>query len=351
LGAIVLEAGNIDSLQLGDLRSAVILSEDAGSIVLQVNDSYIAEASGSGFAFDSQGLPVGGMVSSFALRIMPEGLAQAPLQQFTATFAGAPIPLTTIADWIFRGANAEALNAVLQGDDTVYGSDVGSDLIRGYGGSDLIWGEGGADSIFGGQGDDTINAGFDPANASLIAPIGGGYLRGEDGDDVINGGPGFDDINGNQGNDTCHGGAGDDWVVGGKGNDVLFGDDGNDIVLGNIGDDTLDGGNGDDQLRGGQGDDSLSGGAGNDYISGDRGNDTESGGPGADVFHSFSGAGIDRVLDFNAAEGDRVMLDPGTSYTVSQVGQDTVVDMGGGDQVILVGVYLASLPDGWIFEG
>ena len=177
------------------------------------------------------------------------------------------------------------------------------------------------------------------------------YLRGNDGNDVINGGPAFDDINGNVGNDTCHGNNGDDWVVGGKDNDMLFGDGGNDIVWGNLGNDTCDGGDGADQVRGGQGDDSISGGAGNDYVSGDRGNDTEMGGAGADIFHSFSGAGIDRVLDFNSGEGDRVMLDPGTAYTVSQVGSDTIVNMGNGDQLILVGVQLSTLPTGWIFLG
>ena len=45
------------------------------------------------------------------------------------------------------------------------------------------------------------------------------------------------------------------------------------------------------------------------------------------------------------------MLDPGTVYTVSQVGADTVIDMGGGTEMILVGVTLSSLKDGWIFEG
>ncbi len=175
------------------------------------------------------------------------------------------------------------------------------------------------------------------------------YLRGDEGDDSISGGAGFDDSNGNMGNDTIHGNGGDDYSVGGKGDDVLFGDDGNDIVWGNLGNDTCDGGNGNDQVRGGQGDDSLSGGAGDDFISGDRGNDTESGGAGADIFHTFSGAGIDRVLDFHLAEGDRVMVDPGTVFSVSQVGADTVIDMGNGDQMILVGVQMSTLTGSWIF--
>jgi hypothetical protein len=200
---------------------------------------------------------------------------------------------------------------------------------------------GGGDTIQGTAGPDTINGGS----------IGANYLRGNAGDDVINGGSLFDDINGNMGNDTAHGNAGDDWVVGGKDQDQLFGDAGDDQVLGNLGNDTLDGGDGNDVVRGGQGDDVINGGAGNDYVSGDRGNDTETGGAGADNFHSFSGAGIDRVLDFNVSEGDRVQLDPGTQFQITQVGADTVIDLGGGDEVILVGVQASTLPPGTVFLG
>jgi hypothetical protein len=81
----------------------------------------------------------------------------------------------------------------------------------------------------------------------------------------------------------------------------------------------------------------------------DRGNDTISGGAGADLFHDSQDAGIDRVTDFNYAQGDRVQLDPGTTFTVGQVGDDTVIDMGGGNQMILVGVQLSTLTAGWIF--
>ena len=57
------------------------------------------------------------------------------------------------------------------------------------------------------------------------------------------------------------------------------------------------------------------------------------------------------MLDFNLAEGDRVLLDPGTHFTVNQVGADTVVDLGNGDQVILVGVSMSSLTGNWIVTG
>jgi serralysin len=152
------------------------------------------------------------------------------------------------------------------------------------------------------------------------------------------------------GNDTINGGSGgDDWLVGGKDNDSITGTTGDDILYGNLGDDTLAGGSGHSILRGGQGNDVIHGGSGSEWLSGDRGNDTLSGGGGADIFHSFSGAGLDVVTDFHLAEGDRVQLDPGTTYTVSQVGADTVIDMGGGDQLILQNVQLSTLTAGWIF--
>lgn len=195
-----------------------------------------------------------------------------------------------------------------------------ADTLQGFSGDDTLEGRGGADTLYGG-----------------------------DGRDSLQGGDGPDDINGNTGDDTASGGAGRDIVVGGKDNDVLSGDQDGDIVWGNLGNDTLDGGDGDDQVRGGQGDDSLGGGWGDDFLSGDRGADTITGGAGADLFHTFGDAGLDRVLDFNPGEGDGVLLDPGTAYTVGQSGADTVISLGGGSQMVLVGVRLALLQPGWIF--
>ena len=82
---------------------------------------------------------------------------------------------------------------------------------------------------------------------------------------------------------------------------------------------------------------------------GDRGDDTIAGGLGADIFHSFGDAGIDRVTDFNPAEGDRVLLDAGTVYPVSQSGADVVIAMTGGGQMILAGVQQSALAGDWIF--
>jgi hypothetical protein len=76
---------------------------------------------------------------------------------------------------------------------------------------------------------------------------------------------------------------------------------------------------------------------------------TLSGGAGADIFHTFSGAGVSVVTDFHAAEGDRVQVDPGDTYTVSQVGADVHVDMTGGGELVLQNTQLSGLPSGWIF--
>jgi Ca2+-binding RTX toxin-like protein len=212
---------------------------------------------------------------------------------------------------------------------TVVSDAASANQLVGTSEADVIEGQAGADTLSGGAGDDV--------------------LRGADGNDRMDGGAGFDDMNGNMGSDTVSGGGGADWVVGGKDNDLLFGEDDGDIVYGNLGSDTCDGGAGNDLVRGGQQDDVLTGGLGDDWLSGDKGADTITGGAGADIFHTFADNGVDRVTDFNATEGDRVQLDPGAHYSLHQVGADTVIDMGGGNEMVLVGVNLSSLPNGWIF--
>ncbi|CAN7249218.1 calcium-binding protein [Phenylobacterium sp. LjRoot225] len=194
--------------------------------------------------------------------------------------------------------------------------------------------------VLAGDGNDTVEGG-------------GGFdrLRGDAGDDRLDGGGAFDDLNGNVGRDTVRGGSGDDWVLGGKDADLLYGDDGADILNGNLGADTCDGGPGDDSVRGGQGDDMLAGGVGNDWITGDLGDDTLTGDAGADIFRAFNGGGMDRITEFNAAAGDRVAVDGGSTYSLKQSGADTVITFADGSATVLSGVTLSSLPAGWIFGG
>ncbi|PZQ63599.1 MAG: hypothetical protein DI570_08360 [Phenylobacterium zucineum] len=337
--------GDMDRIHPRDIIGTVITRADETGLILQSAWVNVAVA-GTGFTYSNNQL-VAGVANALGFSVTSGGL---PVVTFNVSQVS--FPAVSLAAWAATDDNVGALSTMLAGADDISGSLqslapgplTGADLIRGYGGNDVIRGAGGADTIFGGAGDDVIYA-----NGGNSATTGGAYLRGDEGSDYIIGALGFDDINGNMGNDTASGGDGDDWVVGGKDNDLLFGDAGGDLVYGNLGSDTCVGGSGDDTVRGGQDNDLIHGDAGADYLSGDKGDDTVVGGTGADLFHTFGDAGIDRVLDFNASQGDRVLLDPGTQYTIAQVGADTVISMTGGGQMILVGVQMGSLPTGWIF--
>ena len=165
----------------------------------------------------------------------------------------------------------------------------------------------------------------------MSGTAGNDSLRGTTGDDYINGYAGNDTILGLGGNDWISAGTGSDSVLGGAGNDyliqdlsagsgTLLGEDGDDMINAGGGNDILVGGNGVDLLYGSPGNDSLSGGAGNDFLEGDWGRDTYHGGTGADYFYltyydyfnrtdiGSSVTAPDIVMDFNRAEGDRLIF-------------------------------------------
>jgi Ca2+-binding RTX toxin-like protein len=208
--------------------------------------------------------------------------------------------------------------------------DIANNLI--YGGNDQYFGSPYAEVLYGRNGNDTIIA--------------------LDGDDVVYGGPGADDANGNVGQDVVHGDEGPDIVRGGKGADTIYGDAGDDPhVNGNIGNDIVYGGLGNDTVYGGQDQDTLYGDAGVDLLSGDLGNDVLYGGAGGDHFVLRAGGGIDWVADFKAAEGDRILLTPGTAYTVLNSSGQALIDIGGGTQIGLAGVAVASFSADWVIFG
>lgn len=132
------------------------------------------------------------------------------------------------------------------------------------------------------------------ANAKLdlnldAAPDGAETLTGSNGAETLTSGDGHDVINAR---------GGSDWLFGGVGNDNLLGGAGADTLLGGSGRDRLNGGEGNDVLIGGPGVDALFGGTGADRF----------------VFLSTIERG-DRILDFNAAEGDRVVIDRAIAAT------------------------------------
>jgi len=127
-----------------------------------------------------------------------------------------------------------------------------------------------------------------------------------------------------------------------------------DLLMGDGGANTILGGGGNDQLNGQAGDDVLNGGAGIDVITGGAGDDLLAGGAGTDLFVFRPGDGADRIADFAAGAGseDKIFIDNGAARpdsfadilaAASQVGADTVIDLGGGDQITLLGVDVGAL--------
>jgi Ca2+-binding RTX toxin-like protein len=322
-------ATSMDDLLLHILPQGFISRLSGDTIVVDFGGGDSARLLGDFDYSSPTDLPIGGGLER--LQELSGGVVQFEVKNLN-------VPIVDVLG--LAGDDTDLLLAALfEGNDKFTGSNF-NDLLRAYDGDDRLLGRGGNDSLFGGSGNDTIEGGD-----------GTSYLRGEDGDDSIVGGADFDDLHGNAGDDTVLGGGGADWVVGGQGNDRLLGEAGTDIVLGNLGSDSLVGGAGADTLRGGQGDDVIEGGDGDDWLAGDRGFDVLYGGRGADTFHFFPGAGLDRVHDFNAAEGDRVNLQLGTLHTVEQFGADVLIRSGAVDQMVLVNVQLSSLPAGWLFVG
>ena len=259
------------------------------------------------------------------------------------------------------------------GDDVVIGSNA-DDTLTGHAGNDLLEGGEGDDRLDGSwiwrpdytidqQKDvvsyrsakaavtvdlklthtqDTIGAGKDYISnmEGIYGSLHGDTLRGDDHGNILIGDDGNDLLEGRGGFDEIFAGNGDDVVDGGAFSDRLFGDGGNDVIRGGIGIDWIDGGDGDDVLQGG--------GWAETFVTNYPGVDTLIGGAGADTY-LFAGigdlgavnngmggqhAGIRNVVEFRAAEGDKIDLSafglafngeststaPGIVYEVKQTG-------------------------------
>jgi Ca2+-binding RTX toxin-like protein len=186
----------------------------------------------------------------------------------------------------------------------------GNDHLKGWGGNDYLLGGAGDDIIEGGAGGDAIDGGFGIDTASYEGSPEGVWV------DLQNGG----DHDGHAEEDSLlsienlTGSNYADTLKGDNGDNVLRGLDGQDTLMGRGGVDILWGGGGDDQMHGGNWGDTLFGEAGNDYLVGGYGIDDLYGGAGADTFvwdDGETGASVllaDDIVDFNAAEGDRIDL-------------------------------------------
>jgi Ca2+-binding RTX toxin-like protein len=157
------------------------------------------------------------------------------------------------------------------------------------------------------------------AAESLASPIGTEQPAPERVFTLVQGSNSKNFLIGTTANEALFGLGGDDLVLTGAGHNLAFGGPGNDTLVGGTGADGLFGGAGDDVLDGGAGDDLLVGGLGDDVLDGGGGSNILVGGAGADIFRlntpgGYGGAVVnglspaepDTLVDFNAAEGDRL---------------------------------------------
>jgi Ca2+-binding RTX toxin-like protein/endonuclease/exonuclease/phosphatase family metal-dependent hydrolase len=267
------------------------------------------------------------------------------------------------------------------GNDRLYGSRVGNDIIDGGEGNDIVQGNGGNDVLNGGLGVDELyedrtreslgqvivvgngsmhGVGVDRfTNIELVRLVGSesqdrmdasrflgkAHISGIGGDDelvgsafgdVLEGGEGNDRLYGNDGDDQLSGNAGEDVIEGGLGSDTVSGGDGNDKLYGlsetmprlsaaqlsvaALNRDTIEGGNGNDTLEGGLGNDHLNGGTGIDVLDGKDGNDYLDGGRDVDVDVLTGGAGRDTIVRWTISPrfGANVSLDWTVDYKVRE---------------------------------
>lgn len=115
----------------------------------------------------------------------------------------------------------------------------------------------------------------------------------------------------------------DNTIRGNAGDDEIYGMDGNDHLYGGIGNDSLNGGKGDDNLYGGVGNDTLVGGKGNDYLEGGLGDDTYhfKQGDGQDTIYDLGG-GNDALTISGVNAEDLWFEMNGKSVQISMIGKD-----------------------------
>ncbi|ESQ92201.1 hypothetical protein ABAC460_04745 [Asticcacaulis sp. AC460] len=282
---------------------------------------------------------------------------------------------TVLTSGYFSLAGMAVENLIMTGQDGYHA--VGNELnnrMTGNTGYNRIDGAAGADTMSGGLGNDTYvvdtlsdliveasGEGIDRVDASLSYALGAGVenllLTGTA--NIDGAGNGLNNVlTGNAGNNTLSGGWGDDtYYVQNAGDKVVeTSGEGRDTIISSItwslrgtvvenltltGSADLNGtGNGLGNV--------LTGNSGNNVLNGMGAKDSLTGGLGADVFLFTANSGADRITDFSAAQGDSLNVSAYTAGVanaglVSQSGLDVVIDLGGGNTVVVLNAVQADV--------
>lgn len=197
--------------------------------------------------------------------------------------------------------------------------------------------------------DFTLNGGANPLAHFTIELV----EFGADGRQTLQGDAAANTLYGGADADVLHGGQGDDALYGETGADRLYGGEGRDTLIGGQGKDLLEGGADDDNLSGGAAGDVLRGGSGDDILAGGEGADRLTGGADADLF--VVGNGRDTITDFDAGEGDLILLagDFDLSAVLGNV-RDTddgaLIRLGQANSITLVGVDADDISAEWFLH-
>ena len=291
--------------------------------------------------------------------------------------------LTGTANIIAYGNDGNNTLVGNDGNNKLIGGD-GNDTLGGGLGNDTLDGGKGIDGMKGGAGDDKYyldtsadvvteytNGGTDTVQINgtytlttnvenlIIVGSSNRFGTGNASDNHITGNSGNNTLGGAAGNDVIDGGKGADLMRGGTGDDIFYVDNTGDVVSeysnagtdlvfssvnfvlgGNVENLTLTGTAG-LKATGNTQANNLTGNAGNNILDGGKGHDILTGGLGADTFVFGASSGADTVSDFSADQNDTLNIHAYTHGTMNtalltQVGADTVIDLGGGNIVTVL---------------
>ncbi|WP_164854483.1 calcium-binding protein [Sinorhizobium meliloti] len=219
------------------------------------SDGVVEEFRGSGFTYDSYGVPTGGTVRSYALydngtrvaytdgiRIAVTSIVYAA-ETYTITDDVAVIKRALAGDDVLKGGGIYDYLRGFAGNDTLYGNG-GNDALLGEDGNDILVGGTGADKLYGGNGTDS--ASYSGAGSAVTANLANSSANTNDarGDVYTD----IENLIGSGYSDRLYGNTGANSLVGGRGNDVISGNSGSDLIYGGIGADRTYGGSGADRF-------------------------------------------------------------------------------------------------------
>lgn len=287
---------------------------------------------GSGFKYNSDGVPIAGTATSYAILYNASQMV---------LVTGIAIAATKIVEAAWTDSVSDDFSIIrnaLAGNDVINGGEF-SNYLRGYDGNDVISGGQYDDKLFGEDGNDTLHG------ASNVD-----WLYGGDGNDVLNGGSYGDYLYGGTGTDTVSYSGASEGVTASLANAAANTQDASGDRYSSI--ENLTGTSYADRLEGNSSANVLTGGNGNDTLAGRGGADKLSGGSGSDTA-SYSGASAGVIASLTAPSGNTndaagdtyssVENLTGTSFTdrlsgnsvantlVGSAGDDTLVGYAGND--------------------